>query len=79
MFGLGLGSGWSGPTCKVEVDDTRPAHCFVPTGPAHSGSHFFGEVFLQQHEDLCSAPSNRFSTKNEKAAEEKKKVMVETS
>ena len=35
----GLGSGWSGPTCKVEIDDSRPAQRFGPTSPAHSGSH----------------------------------------
>ena len=34
-LGLGLGSGWSGPTCRVEIDDTRPAQSFVPTRPAH--------------------------------------------
>ena len=41
-FGLGLGwssgSGWSGPTCKVEFDITRPAQSFVQAAPAHSGS-----------------------------------------
>ena len=25
-LGSGLGLGWSGSTCKVEIDDTRPAH-----------------------------------------------------
>ena len=37
-LGLGLGSGWSGPTCKLEIDHTRPAKVFVLTNPAHSGS-----------------------------------------
>ena len=35
----GVGLGWSGPTCKVEIDDTRPAQSFVQGALAHSGSH----------------------------------------
>ena len=38
-IGMGLGSGWSGPTCKVEIDDTHPAQSFVPTSPAHRKSN----------------------------------------
>ena len=45
-FGLGLGSDWSGPTCKVEIDHTRPAQSFVPTSPAHNQSHI-GRVFYK--------------------------------
>lgn len=39
-FGLGRGqrSGWSRPTCKIEIDDKPPAQSFVPTSPVHSGS-----------------------------------------
>ena len=37
-FGLRLGSGWSGPTCRVEIDHIRPAQSFVPTSPAHRAS-----------------------------------------
>ena len=33
--GLALGSGWSGPTCKVLIDHTRLAQSFVPTSPEH--------------------------------------------
>ena len=33
-----LGLGWSGPTCKLEIDDMRPAESFVQDAPAHSGS-----------------------------------------
>ena len=35
-IGIGLGSGWSGPTFKVEIDDTRPAPSLVPFSPAHT-------------------------------------------
>ena len=35
-------SGWSGPTCEVEIDHTRPAQTFVPTSPAHNGSRLAG-------------------------------------
>ena len=42
-FGFGLGSDlgldWSGSTCKVEIDDTRPAQSFVQDAAAHSESH----------------------------------------
>ena len=37
-LGLGLRSGWSGPTCKVGNDHTRSAQSFVPTSLAHNGS-----------------------------------------
>ena len=42
-FGLwsGLGLGWSEPTCKVEIDETRPAQSFAQDAPAHSGSQTF--------------------------------------
>ena len=29
VVGLGLGSAWSGPTCKVEICHIRPAQSFV--------------------------------------------------
>ena len=38
VLGFGLGSGWSGPTCKAEIDHTRPAQSFVPTSHAHNPS-----------------------------------------
>ena len=45
-FGFGLGSDlgldWSGSTCKVEIDDTRPAQSFVQDAAAHSESHCLG-------------------------------------
>ena len=37
-LGTGLGLGWSWSTCKVEIDDTRPAQRFVRGAAAHSGS-----------------------------------------
>ena len=44
-FGLGLGSGWSGPTCKVEIDDISPAQSFVQAAPAQSGSREHNAVY----------------------------------
>ena len=38
--GWGSGSGWSGPTCKVAVDRTRPARSFVPTSSAHEANNY---------------------------------------
>ena len=35
-FGLRLGSGWSGPTCKVELT-THLLHKFLQDAPAHTG------------------------------------------
>lgn len=35
---LGLGSGWSEATCKVETCETCPAQIVLPTSPASSGS-----------------------------------------
>ena len=35
--GSGLGSGWSGSTCKVEIDGTRPAQSFEQDAATHSG------------------------------------------
>ena len=40
-LGLGLWSDWSGPTCKTEIDYTRPAQFFVPSSPAHNQSHAY--------------------------------------
>ena len=37
-LGLWLGLG-SGPTCRVEIDHTRPAQSFASTSPARRGSH----------------------------------------
>ena len=34
-LGSGLGSGRSGSTCKVEIDDTCPAHKIVQDAAAH--------------------------------------------
>ena len=46
-LGLGLGSGlglsWSGSTCKVEIDGTRPAQSFVQDAAAHSGHRNLGQ------------------------------------
>ena len=43
-FGLGLGSGLglglSGSTCKVDIDNTRPAQFFAQDAAAYSGSRF---------------------------------------
>ena len=36
-LGFGLGSGWSGQTCKVEIDHTRLAQSVLRTSPAHRG------------------------------------------
>ena len=46
-FGSGPGSGWSGPTCKVQIDDTRPGQSFGPTSPAHGGSLLYPLCPLQ--------------------------------
>ena len=47
VVGLGLGSAWSGPTCKkVELGLTRPEQRFAPTSPAHSQSYFRSSVTL---------------------------------
>ena len=52
-LGLGLGSGWSRPTCKVEIDHTRPAQSFLPTSPAHNQNRTI-EVRLIFSEALSS-------------------------
>ena len=36
-LGFGLGSGWSGPMCKIEMDHSRPEQSFVPTSPDRDG------------------------------------------
>ena len=40
-LGLGFvfGSGWFEPTCKVEIDDTRPAQSLESTAPAHGSQY----------------------------------------
>ena len=40
-LGFGLGSGWSRPTCKVEIDLTRPAQSVVQADPAHWARRLF--------------------------------------
>ena len=42
---LRLGSGWSGPKPKVEIDHARPGQSFVPTSPAHNQSRI-GDITL---------------------------------
>ena len=44
-LGSGLGLGWSGSTCKVGIDGTRPAHSFVQDAAAHSG-HLLPRIFF---------------------------------
>ena len=70
-FGLRLGSGWSGPTCRVEIDHIRPAQSFVPTSPAHNdrgAPSNFGGVILAMVEGLCTSPRNFLLRKMKRAS-----------
>ena len=51
-LGSGLGSGWSGPTCKAEIDDTRPAQSFAQDAAAHSAR-------LSRFPALCNPRAER--------------------
>ena len=49
-LGLRQGSGWSGPTCTVEVDLTRPVRCCVQDTPAHRASRKISILYMLEHQ-----------------------------
>ena len=63
--GLGLGSSWSGPTCKVEIDHT-PAQTFLQGAPAHRGSRKEG-ICCGQEGFACRGESEPESSRYTKS------------